>query len=109
MNQNVLHHIGYEVLQETFVLIRNVFSYSEEDEYSMTYVRGIVDALHNIPHSIQKQHDKFLEFEFKLLEETLMQMDFGKVAAQNIPCMWHVYSNCYRSAIKRCNRVEMGR
>ncbi|MDM5431202.1 hypothetical protein [Bacillus mycoides] len=67
------------------MLIRNVLSYSKEDEYSVTYVRDIVDALHNIPHSIQKQHDKFLEFEFKLLEETLMQMDFGKVATQNIP------------------------
>ncbi|MBR9741431.1 MULTISPECIES: hypothetical protein [Bacillus cereus group] len=85
VNQNVLHHIGYEILQETFVLIRNVFSYSSQDESSVTYVREIADALHNIPHSIQKQHDKFLEFEFKLLEETLMQMDFGKVAAQNIP------------------------
>ena len=85
VNKNVLHHIGYEILQETFVLIRNVFSYSSQDESSVTYVREIADALHNIPHSIQKQHDTFLEFEFKLLEETLMQMDFGKVAAQNIP------------------------
>ncbi|MEB8748146.1 hypothetical protein P4G85_07195 [Bacillus cereus] len=85
VNQNVLHHIGYEILQETFVLIRNVFSYLKEDEYSVTYVREIEDALHNIPHSIQKQHDTFLECEFRLLEETLMQMDFGKVATQNIP------------------------
>ncbi|HHQ2481164.1 TPA: hypothetical protein ACSPJ7_005584 [Bacillus cereus] len=82
VNQNVLHHIGYEVLQETFVLIRNVFSFSKEDEYSVTYVRDIVDALHNIPHSIQKQHDKFLEFEFKLLEETLIQMEFGLLFVQ---------------------------
>ncbi|TFZ09408.1 hypothetical protein [Bacillus cereus] len=85
INQNVLHHIGYEILQETFVLIPNVLSYSKEDEYSVTYVREIADALHNIPHSIQKQHNKFLEFELQLLEETLMQMDFGKVATPNIP------------------------
>lgn len=80
-----MHHIGHKILQETFVLIRNGFSYSSQDESSVTYVREIADALHNIPHSIQKQHDTFLEFEFKLLEATLMQMDFGKVAIQNIP------------------------
>ncbi|HDR7311449.1 MULTISPECIES: hypothetical protein [Bacillus cereus group] len=29
--------------------------------------------------------DTFLKLEYTLLEETLMQMDFGKIAAQNIP------------------------
>jgi hypothetical protein len=52
MNQNRLHDIGHEILQETFLLIRNVCSHPREDFYSMKYVRDIVDAIHNIPHSI---------------------------------------------------------
>jgi hypothetical protein len=51
-SKNRLHDIGHEILQETFLLIRNVCSHPREDFYSMKYVRDIVDAIHNIPHSI---------------------------------------------------------
>lgn len=105
MNQNVLHDIGHEILQEAFLLIRNVFLQPGEDFYSMKYVRDIVDAIHNIPHSIQKQNDKFLDFELKLLQETLMNMDFGKVVAQNVPYFRAFTTHVHHVLQKRHERI----
>ena len=105
MNQNILYDIGHEILQETFLLIRNVCSHPGEDFYSMKYVRDIVDAIHNIPHSIQKQSDKFLEFELKLLQETLLYMDFGKVAVQNAPYFRTFSTHVYHVLQKRHERI----
>ena len=74
----------------------------------MKYVRDIVDAIHNIPHSM-KQSDKFLEFELKLLQETLY-MDFGKVAVEMLHILEHfLHVIMYRKGMKGYNTIEMGR
>ncbi|OLR25250.1 hypothetical protein [Bacillus cereus] len=83
MKQEKLREIGYKVLQETLILSRNVLFFPE-DTTGVKYVQEIIDAIHNIPNSIQNGNEKFLDFELELLKDTLSKMDFESVLRQNI-------------------------
>ena len=83
MKQEKLREIGYNVLQETLILSRNVL-FCPEDAMGVKYVQEITDAIHNIPDSIQNGNNKFLDFELELLKNTLSKMDFESVFVQNI-------------------------
>ncbi|EOQ04485.1 hypothetical protein [Bacillus cereus] len=83
MNEVKLREIGYKVLQETLILSRNVLFFPE-DTTGVKYVHEIIDAIHNIPNSIQNENEKFLDFELELLKDTLSKMDFESVLGQNI-------------------------
>ncbi|PGD96681.1 hypothetical protein [Bacillus pseudomycoides] len=83
MKEAKLCEIAYKVLQETLILSRNVLFYPE-DAMGVKYVQEIMDAIHNIPDSIQNGNEKFLDFELELLKNTLSKMDFESVLVQNI-------------------------
>ncbi|HEQ3527483.1 hypothetical protein [Bacillus cereus] len=83
MEQEKVSEIGYKVLQETLILSRNVLFFPE-DTTGVKYVQEIIDAIHNIPDSIQNRNKKFLDFELELLKDTLSKMDFESVLGPNI-------------------------
>ncbi|WIY59022.1 hypothetical protein [Bacillus arachidis] len=95
MKQKSIYDISYEVLHETFVFIRNVSLFpideqnqndffSKEDKYGAKCIQEITDAIHNVPHSIQQQNEKFLVFELRILQDFVTNIDLKKIATQNI-------------------------
>ncbi|MED1304094.1 hypothetical protein BK704_35215 [[Bacillus thuringiensis] serovar konkukian] len=94
MKQKSIYDIGYEVLHETLVFIRNtsVFPkdrynqmdfFQKKDSYGAKCIQEITDAIHNVPHSIQKQDEEFLVFELRILQDLVTNIDLEKIAAQN--------------------------
>ncbi|MED3090375.1 hypothetical protein [Bacillus toyonensis] len=83
MKEEKLREIGYKVLQETLILSRNVLFFPE-DTTGVKYVQEIIDAIHNIPDSIQNGNAKLLDFELELLKDTISKMNFESVLGPNI-------------------------